>query len=44
MTDKMNPNGSTRDMITINITDNEISVYGYPIEAANGNIELKYRR
>ncbi len=44
MTDEMNPKGSPRDMISVYISDSEISVVGLPIEAATGKYELKYRR
>jgi hypothetical protein len=44
MTDEMNPVGSPRDTIIIDISDTEIEVYGPPIKAATGRSELKYRR
>lgn len=44
MTDKMNPNGSPRDMISVDISDTEITVRGLPIKAATGKCELKYKR
>ncbi len=44
MTDKMNPKGNTRDMISVDISDTEITVHGLPIKAATGKFELKYKR
>ena len=44
MTDGMNPNGSPRDMISVAISDTEITVHGLPIKAATGKTELKYKR
>lgn len=44
MTDKMNPKGSPRDMISVDISDTEITVHGLPIKAASGKFELKYKR
>jgi len=44
MTDEMNPKGSPRDMISVDIADAEITVHGLPIKAASGKFELKYKR
>ena len=44
MTDQMNSKGSPRDMISVNISDTEITVHGLPTEAATGKSELKYKR
>ena len=44
MTDEMNPNGSPRDMISVDISDTKITVHGLPIKAATGKFELKYKR
>lgn len=44
MTDKMNPKGSPRDMISVDISDTEVAVHGLPIKAASGKHELKYKR
>ena len=44
MTDKMNPKGSPRDMISVDISDTEVIVYGLPIKAATGKFEVKYKR
>ena len=44
MTDAMNPKGSPRDMISVDISDTEITVHGLPIKAATGKFELKYKR
>lgn len=44
MTDEMNPNGSPRDMISVDISDTEIIAFGLPIKAATGRLELKYKR
>ena len=44
MTKEMNPNGSTRDTINIDIEDEEIIVWGLPIKEATGNIEIIYER
>lgn len=44
MTDEMNPNGSPRDMISVDISDTVITVHGLPIKAATGVFELKYER
>ena len=44
MTDAMNPQGSPRDMISVDISDTEIRVHGLPIKAASGKYELKYNR
>lgn len=44
MTDKMNPKGSPRDMISVYISDTEITVRGLPIKAATGKYKLKYKR
>jgi len=44
MTAAMNPEGSQRDTIIINIDDAEIEVIGLPIEAAIGKTTLKFDR
>jgi len=44
MTDEMNPKGSPRDMISVDISDTEITVHGLPIKAASGQFEMKYKR
>jgi len=44
MTKKMNPKGSPRDMINVDISDTQIKVYGLPIKAANDKFELIYKR
>lgn len=44
MTDKMNPKGSPRDKISVDISDTEITVHGLPIKAATGKFKLKYKR
>ena len=44
MTDKMNPKGNPRDMISVSISDTMITVHGLPIQAATGKLELKYPR
>ena len=44
MTDEMNPKGSPRDMISVDISDTEITVHGLPIKAATGKFEVKYKR
>lgn len=44
MTDEMNPEGSPRDMISVDISDTEIIIHGLPIKAALGKFELKYKR
>lgn len=44
MTDEMNPEGSPRDMITVDISDTEITVFGLPIKETTGKSELKYKR
>ena len=44
MTDEMNPNGSPRDTISIDISDKEITVHGLPIKAVTGKYKLKYKR
>lgn len=44
MTDEMNPKGSPRDMISVDISDTEITVHGLPIKAASGKFEMKYKR
>ncbi len=44
MTDEMNPKGSPRDMISVDISDTEIKVHGLPIKAATGKFEIKYKR
>ncbi len=44
MTKDMNPNGSARDMISVTISDSEITVHGIAIQEANGKFEMKYKR
>src|SRR5690554_3389749 len=44
MTDEMNPEGSPRDMITVDISDTEITVFGLSIKETTGKSELKYKR
>jgi len=44
ITDEMNPKGSPRDMISVDISDTEIIVHGLPIKAASGQFEIKYKR
>ena len=44
LTEDMNPKGSARDMITINISDKEIKFLGLPIEKATGEVEMKFIR
>ena len=44
MNSEMNPNGSPRDMITIDFSDKYFIVFGLPIKEANGKFELKYKR
>jgi len=43
MTDEMNPEGSPRDTIFIEISDTEVEVYGLPIKVATGK-SVKYKR
>jgi hypothetical protein len=44
MTDEMNPKANPRDMISIDFSDTEITVFGLPIKAATGSLELNYPR
>jgi len=44
MTDDMNPKGSPRDMISVDISDTEVTVHGLPIKVATGKFEMKYKR
>ena len=44
MTEAMNPKGSVRDTITVEISDTEVVVRGLPIEAATGEVELRHPR
>ncbi|MFA7123371.1 MAG: hypothetical protein WC212_04980 [Candidatus Delongbacteria bacterium] len=44
MNSEMNPNGSPRDMITIDFSDEYFTVFGLPVKEANGKFELKYNR
>jgi len=44
MTSEMNPNGSHRDSLIINIGDKEVEVIGFPLEAAMGKTSTKFKR
>ncbi len=44
LTEDMNPKGSARDMITINISDKELVIMGLPIKEATGEAEVKFQR
>jgi len=44
MTAEMIPKGSTRDSLTIEISDTEVTVYGLPLKAATGEYEKKFKR
>lgn len=44
MTREMNPEGSVRDTIHIEITDYGVDVWGLPIREANGVYEMNFVR
>ena len=44
LTKEMNPQGSARDALTIDIGDESVSVHGLPIKAASGEFEIKIKR
>lgn len=44
MTDDMNPEGSTRDSIRIEIHDGIVKVSGLPIKAVTGKVEIEFKR
>lgn len=44
LTKEMNPQGSVRDALIIDIDDESVTVKGLPIKAASGEFEIKIKR
>lgn len=44
ITEEMCPDACARDMIVVEIFDNEVTAHGYPIEAANGTLTVEMSR
>jgi len=44
LTPELNPEGSVRDSVTIEVSDESVEVYGIPIKSAVGTLEVKVPR
>ena len=44
LTSDMNPDGSTRDAVTIEISDEKVVAFGLPVKAATGKTSKTYKR